>query len=75
MLWFAFVGLLPWSTVGPERILAVRHEFLPRRRDAPAAKELVELLLRVSLPVGGDLDEFKRHLLEIFSKIFQGLRP
>jgi hypothetical protein len=50
-------------------------EFLPDRRDAPAAKELVELLLRVSLPIGRDLDEFKRHLPEIFPKIFQGLRP
>jgi hypothetical protein len=75
MLLFVFVGLLLWSTEGPERILAVRHEFLPYRRDAPAAKELVELLLRVSLPIGRDLDKFKRHLPEIFPKIFQGLRP
>ena len=75
MLLFVFVGLLSWSTEGPERILAVRHEFLPYRRDAPASEELVQFLLCVSLPVGGDLDEFKRHLPEIFPKIFQGLRP
>ena len=66
MLLFVFVGLLLGDTEDPERILAVRHEFLPYRRDAPASEELVELLLRVSLPIGRDLDEFKRHLPETF---------
>jgi hypothetical protein len=74
MMLFVFVGLLFWSIEGPKRILAVWHGLLPQRRDAPASEELVELLLRVSLPIGRDLDEFKRHLPEIFPKIFQGLR-
>jgi hypothetical protein len=72
---FVFVGLLFGSTEGPERILAVWHELLPHRRDAPSAKEQVELLLRVALPIGGDLDEFKRHVPKIFPEIFYSLRP
>jgi hypothetical protein len=50
-------------------------KLLPHRGDAPPVEELVQLFLRVSLPVGRDLDEFKWHLTENFLENLSGASP
>jgi hypothetical protein len=73
MLLFEFVGSLLGFTKRPERILAVRHELFPHRRDAPATEQLVQLLLRTALPVRRDLDKFKWH--QSLSSVFKKKSP
>jgi hypothetical protein len=65
--WIAWFG---GDAERPEGILAIGNKFLLHRRNPAAPEQLVELLLRAALAVGGDLDEFKWHqsLSSVFPK-------
>jgi hypothetical protein len=60
MLLFEFVGLFFFFENSRPETNSRRSARTPSAptRCARAAKELVYFLLRVSLPIGGDLDEF-----------------